>query len=230
MAEIFRINKTKNYTVMSNHHLQDKNLSYKAKGLLSYMLSLPNDWDYSVRGIVASSKEGIKSINSILKELEENNYLIRARKQENNGRFYYEYNIYEVPCTQEGITYIGSTLDGTQINTNVISTNNKDKLDKSFNPIINELVKRGFIDYSDLDLYRYNDLFDELLCEYEYRQVITVISYVIGKWNCNKGVDEDMNKIDNKFSYFKASVINNLVRMNKDIVMSWEDDWDDFKW
>lgn len=54
------------------------------------------------------------------------------------------------------------------------------------------------------------------------------MSYVIGKWNCNKGVDEDMNKIDNKFSYFKTSVINNLVRMNKDIVMSWEDDCDDF--
>ncbi len=80
-----------------------------------------------------------------------------------------------------------------------------------------------------MDLYRYDELFVELLCEYEYKQVITVISYVISKWNCNKGVDEDMNKIDNKFSYFKASVINNLVRMNKDIVMSWEDDCDDFK-
>ena len=50
MAEVFRINKTKNYTVMSNYHLQDKNLSYKAKGLLSCMLSLPDDWNYSVRG------------------------------------------------------------------------------------------------------------------------------------------------------------------------------------
>ena len=101
---------------------------------------------------------------------------------------------------------------------------------KSLNPIINELVKRCFIDYSDLDLYRYDELFDELLCQYEYKQVITVVSYVIGKWNCNKGVDEDMNSISNKFSYFKTSVINNLVRMNKDIVMSWEDDCDDFKW
>lgn len=79
-----------------------------------------------------------------------------------------------------------------------------------------------------MDLFRYDELFNELLCQYEYKQVITVVSYVIGKWNCNKGVDEDMNKIGNKFSYFKASVINNLVRMNKDIVMSWEDDWDDF--
>lgn len=230
MSEVFRINKTKNYTVMSNYHLQDRNLSFKAKGLLSYMLSLPSDWNYSIKGLSCVSMEGVKAIKSILKELEDNSYLVRFRKQGSHGRFYYEYNIYEVPCTQEGITDIGSTLDDTQINTNVISTNNKDKLDKSLNPIINELVKRCFIDYSDLDLYRYDELFDELLCEYEYKQVITVISYVIGKWNCNKGVDEDMNKIDNKFSYFKASVINNLVGMNKDIVMSWEDDCDDFKW
>ena len=66
---VFRINKTKNYTVMSNYHLQDRNLSYKAKGLLSYMLSLPSDWDYSIKGLVALSKENITSIKSGLKEL-----------------------------------------------------------------------------------------------------------------------------------------------------------------
>ena len=51
MSEVFRINKTKNYTVMSNYHLQDRNLSFKAKGLLSYMLSLPSDWNYSIKGL-----------------------------------------------------------------------------------------------------------------------------------------------------------------------------------
>ena len=222
MAEVFRINKTKNYTVMSNYHLQDKNLSYKAKGLLSCMLSLPDDWNYSVRGLTVISKEGIKAINSILKELEENYYLKRIRKQENNGRFYYEYNIYETPYTQKGITDKGATLDGTQINTNIINNNNKDKIDKAFNPITNELIKRNFIEEYDFELYKYDDLFIELLNEYEYKDVIKVCNYIIGKWKDNKGFDEDNNKIDNKFSYFKSAMINNLTILNQEIDFDWE--------
>ena len=222
MAEVFRVNKTKNYTVMSNYHLQDKKLSFKAKGLLSCMLSLPDDWNYSVRGLASISKEGIKAINSILKELEENYYLKRERKQENNGRFYYEYNIYETPYTKKGITDKGSTLDGTQINTNIINNNNKDKIDKAFNPITNELIKRNFIEEYDLELYKYDDLFIELLNEYEYKDVIKVCNYIIGKWKDNKGFDEDNNKIDNKFSYFKSAMINNLIKINQEIVFDWE--------
>lgn len=222
MAEVFRINKTKNYTVMSNYHLQDKNLSFKAKGLLSCMLSLPDDWNYSVRGLASISKEGIKAINSMLKELEENYYLKRERKQENNGRFYYEYNIYETPYTQKGITDKGSTLNGTQINNNIINNNNKDKIDKAFNPITNELIKRNFIEEYDLELYKYDDLFIELLNKYEYKDVIKVCNYIIGKWKDNKGFDEDNNKIDNKFSYFKSAMINNLIKINQEIDFDWE--------
>ena len=222
MAEVFRINKTKNYTVMSNYYLQDKELSFKAKGLLSCMLSLPDDWNYSVRGLASISKEGIKAINSILKELEENYYLKRERKQENNGRFYYEYNIYETPYTKKGITDKGTTLNGTQINTNIINNNNKDKIDKAFNPITNELIKRNFIEEYDLELYKYDDLFIELLNEYEYKDVIKVCNYIIGKWKDNKSFDEDNNKIDNKFSYFKSAMINNLIKINQEIVFDWE--------
>ncbi len=222
MAEVFRINKTKNYTVMSNYHLQDKELSFKAKGLLSCMLSLPDDWNYSVRGLASISKEGIKAINSILKELEENYYLKRERKQENNGRFYYEYNIYETPYTQKGITDKGSTLNGTQINTNIINNNKKDKIDKAFNPITNELIKRNFIEEYDFELYKYDDLFIELLNKYEYKDVIKVCNYIIGKWKDNKGFDEDNNKIDNKFSYFKSAMINNLIKINQEIDFDWE--------
>lgn len=222
MAEVFRINKTKNYTVMSNYHLQDMNLSFKAKGLLSYMLSLPDDWNYSVRGLVAISKEGIKSINSMLKELEENHYLKRERKQKNNGRFYYEYNIYETPYTQKGITDQGITQNSTQINTKIKNNNNKDKIDKTLNPITNELIRRKFINKYDLELYKYDDLFNELLTEYEYKQVIVVTNYVIKKWINNNGFDEEENKIENKFSYFKIAIINNLIKINQDINLDWE--------
>ena len=71
---IIRVEKQKNYTVMSNHHLQDGNLSLKAKGLLSMMLSLPEDWVYSVEGLVSLCKEGRDAVRSALTELEDTGY------------------------------------------------------------------------------------------------------------------------------------------------------------
>ena len=73
---VFKIEKNKNYTVMSNYHLRDKNLSYKANGLLSFMLSLPEDWDYSINGLVSISKEEVKAIRNILQELQRYGYLV----------------------------------------------------------------------------------------------------------------------------------------------------------
>lgn len=67
---VFKIEKSRNYTVKSNYHLRDKNLLYKAKGLLSFMLSLPEDWDYSINGLVSIIKEGVKAIRNILQELQ----------------------------------------------------------------------------------------------------------------------------------------------------------------
>lgn len=66
---VFKVEKRKNYTIMSNHHLQNKNLSLKAKGLLSYMLSLPEDWDYSLAGLEANCKESKTSLRTALNEL-----------------------------------------------------------------------------------------------------------------------------------------------------------------
>ena len=72
---VFKIEKNKDFTVMSNYHLRDRNLSYKAKGLLSFMLSLPEDWDYSLKGLCAISKENKDAIRSTFKELQEYNYI-----------------------------------------------------------------------------------------------------------------------------------------------------------
>lgn len=83
---------------MSNYHLKDTNLSLKAKGLLSMMLSLPDDWNYSTRGLAAICKEGVDSIGSGLKELEEGGYIIRNRIRGSDGRIIdTEYVIYEKP-------------------------------------------------------------------------------------------------------------------------------------
>lgn len=101
---VFKIEKTNNYTVMSNYHLRDKKLSLKAKGLLSFMLSLPDDWDYSLNGLVSVSKESKKAIRSILNELKENGYLVMEQTRGKKGQYKYNYIIYEVP--QESYTNI----------------------------------------------------------------------------------------------------------------------------
>ena len=90
---VIRVNKSKNYTVMSNYHFKDKNMSLKAKGLLSMMLSLPDNWNYSVEGLVAISKESKTVIQSTLKELEDLKYLKRTRVQNSKGQFEYIYDI-----------------------------------------------------------------------------------------------------------------------------------------
>ena len=77
---VFKIEKNKDYTIMSNYHLRDKNLSYKAKGLLSFMLSLPEDWDYSMKGLCTISKENKDAIRSTLKELQEYHYLAMKKR------------------------------------------------------------------------------------------------------------------------------------------------------
>ncbi len=95
---VFRIEKTRDYTVMSNYHLRDKSLSLKAKGLLSLMLSLPEDWDYTMKGLARICKDGIDSISGGIRELEAHGYLVRARVRNENGQLgSIEYTILEQP-------------------------------------------------------------------------------------------------------------------------------------
>ena len=99
---IFRVNKNKDYTVISNYHLKDKRLSLKAKGLLSLMFSLPDDWDYSINGLVALSKDGKDSVMNTLTEIEKAGYLTRTRAVDSKGRFAgYDYNIFEKPDAEK---------------------------------------------------------------------------------------------------------------------------------
>ena len=99
---VFRVEKTKDFTVMSNHHLRNGKLSLKAKGLLSLMLSLPEDWDYTTKGLACICKDGVDSIGSALKELEQHGYLTRRRIRFENGRLGdIEYMIHEKPVSGE---------------------------------------------------------------------------------------------------------------------------------
>ena len=97
---VFRINKTRDYTVMSNHHLRNTALSLKAKGLLSLMLSLPDNWDYTTKGLASICKDGIDSICSAVKELEQHGYIVRERVRNDKGQLTtIEYTILEQPET-----------------------------------------------------------------------------------------------------------------------------------
>ena len=95
---VFRVERTRDYTVMGNHHLKDSNLSLKAKGLLSMMLSLPDEWNYTTRGLAAICKEGVDAIGKTLKELELAGYIIRRQLRGKDGRISdTEYTIFEKP-------------------------------------------------------------------------------------------------------------------------------------
>ena len=98
MIAVFRIEKTRDYTVMSNHHLRNVGLSLKSKGPLSMMLSLPEDWNYTTKSLAKICKEGTDSIGSALKELERAGYIVRNRLRDSKGKIVdVEYVIYETP-------------------------------------------------------------------------------------------------------------------------------------
>lgn len=230
---VFKIEKQKNYTVMSNYHLQDRNLSYKAKGLLSFMLSLPEDWDYSMKGLVAVSKENIKAIRTILNELKEHGYLEIVQTRGEKGYYKYEYVIREIPIevekqkdnpgTQKGDTVKGDTEKDTQINTK--KQNTKEQIVKrvkenlpfvdldELNPLTLYLIEENYIDEYDTDIYNYDNLFEELLNEYSYQQVTMMTHYIVPRIISRKFIDEDGRPVENKYGFFKGAIDNCIERL-----------------
>lgn len=103
---VVRVNHNTNYTVMSNHHLRNMNLSLKAIGLLSKILSLPPDWDYTIEGLTAICKDGVSAVKSALKELKDEGYLVVTKMMPDktkSGRIEYVYDIYEQPYKKQDI-------------------------------------------------------------------------------------------------------------------------------
>ena len=99
---VFRVERNTGYTVMSNHHLRNKELSLKAKGLLSQMLSLPEDWDYTLSGLAVINRESKDAIRSAVNELEKSGYIKRRQTTDAGGKFSAnEYVIHERPVTEE---------------------------------------------------------------------------------------------------------------------------------
>ena len=141
---VFRVEKNKGYTVMSNHHLRNKELSLKAKGLLSQMLSLPEDWDYTLAGLSLINREKIDAIREAVRELENAGYIQRSRERDEKGCLRgTTYVIYEQPPKLDLPTLENPTLDNptlekptlekptlenpTQLNTKRSKTNSESK-------------------------------------------------------------------------------------------------------
>lgn len=150
---VFRVEKNSNYTVISNYHLRDKNLSLRTIGLLSLILSLPDSWDYSQAGLAAICKDGEDSIRSGLKELEKYGYLERERERDENGRMRgVVYRVYEVPKNKRSeikTTYV----EKSDRNNNVVKPSFNKKQSKQKHPI-QETPKRAnpILDKPMLDL------------------------------------------------------------------------------
>lgn len=228
---VFKIEKNKNYTIMSNYHLRDRNLTYKAKGLLSFMLSLPEDWDYSLNGLVAVSKESKDGIRSILKELQEHHYLEIKKVRGNKGYFEYNYLIYEIPhfINKENVKNNPDTenpyldVPDMEMPTQINTKKEIDKDDKSIssffvpeehNILTLELIDRGYIDEEDTQIFYYDKLFEDLLYDgNEYKSLIQIIHYIIPRVIRNNFKDEDGNIIKNKYGYFKNSIESNIRKL-----------------
>ena len=169
---VIRVNNTKGFTVMSNYHFQDKEISLKAKGLLGLMLSLPSNWDYSVNGLVAIVKENKAAVQTALKELEEHKYLKRTRVQDETGRFDYIYDIYEKPydklpcaenqCTDIQCTEVQCTENQPQINTNKQNTNKQSTKELNTNEYKEKNIKKESVNSVIAEYTENKDLQDAL--------------------------------------------------------------------
>ena len=204
---VIRVNKTADYTVMSNTHFKEKEMSLKAKGLLSLMLSLPDDWDYSIMGLVQLSKDGKDSVMNTLAELEELGYLVRTQTTDERGRFAgYDYDIYEnpqtekppseKPCTEKPNTEKPPQLNTNKSNTKESNTKEKRKKESSYDKILSCVA---------------NDDLRELYLEYiKMRKMIKApmtdraLTMLINKVN-----ELEPNSLDNQKKLLEIAIMNN---------------------
>ena len=176
----FTIRKLDGYTIMPNKPLRDKSLSYGARGLLGFMLTLPEDWDYSFNGLVKVSKEGKAAVRTLINELKEAKYIKISQFRNEKGYYQYNYEVYEIPYDMFVKTANNPTPDfqttdernsdnQQQINTKRINTNQQiDKIDKNdktkHKALINELVRLDYIKEDDeqIKLTLHNSIFAEV--------------------------------------------------------------------
>lgn len=210
---VIRVNKTTDYTVMSNTHLKEKGMSLKAKGLLSLMLSLPDSWDYSIVGLCAICKENETAIKSTLSELKLFGYLVITKKKPNetaSGRYEYEYNIYENPQVYQAVEKQGIEKQGIEnlpienqaqlntniLNNNILNTKEKRKKESSYDEILSSIEDDGL-----RDLY-----FEYIKMRKMIKAPMTdrALTMLIKKVN-----ELEPNNVENKKKLLEVAIMNN---------------------
>ena len=213
---IFRVEKNKNYTVMSNYHLKDKNLSLKSKGLLSVILSLPDEWNYTTRGLASICKEGVDCISASLRELETVGYLERNQLRDERGRITdTEYIIYEFPqdnpteapdtnkpytpspCTEnpymdepltENTAQYNTNIQNTKkVNTHVLNNHLSIPRERQNQSLSNSIDRIDEIDsYNNYREIIYENIDYEILCERHDRKTLDEIVETMLDYICGK--------------------------------------------
>lgn len=180
---VYRVRKTRDFTTMSNHHLKNRKLSLKAKGMLSQILSFPDNWEFSLKGLAALSLDSIDSTRAAILELEKAGYVTRQRIRNSNGQLGgSEYTIYELPCLPD---VNDPTLDEpilenpiqakptvglpAQENPTQLNTNQKSRTQESKTLMINNLSinhSEAYASFSDgMDAMETRNTYRELICE-----------------------------------------------------------------
>lgn len=217
---VIRTEKNRNFTTMSNYHLRDKRLSLKTKGLMSVILSLPDDWNYSVRGLAVFLDIGESAVKSSLAELEACGYLTRNRLRKDDGTFGdIEYTIEEKPAVDNPVVDNPVVDNPRQLNTNIQNTKEQNTENKNIKPIEKKklygeyknvrLTDSQYIDLQEdfpLDYDDWIDKLDNYLEEHPRKHYANHLQ-TIRKWASKAGVARasvQKKKIENDYSEAEA--------------------------
>lgn len=249
---IMRKQKVNRYTTIDNYLIDDKRLDPEGKGYLIYMLRKPDNWKFNYKSIQNDLNVGERNVRTNINKLKDLKYLKIDKIKNEKGLYEYIYTIYEIPFDIDlkngfypDVRYEGVDSEYLQTDTDIINTNiNKDKEDKPlkeytssfFNPsehnrLTLELIDIGYVDKEDLQLYQYDDFFEELLKDNSYRELIRVFNYVTSKVIERDFIDEEGYGIKNKFGYLKSSMISNINRFkNMPDELYSDDDIENYNW
>ena len=206
---------------------------------------MPDNWDYSLAGLCSISKESRDGIRSILKELQEYHYVEIEKVRGDKGYFEYNYLIYEIPHfinleKEDNPDTENPYLDNpnvetpTQINTNEqIDKDDKTKISSFFiseehNILTLELIYKGYINENDSQIFYYDNLFNQLLEDNSYKDLIQIIHYIVPRVIKRNFLDEDGKIIENKFGYFKNAINSNINKLNNEVENLWEEEANNF--
>jgi hypothetical protein len=231
---IFRVVKDKNYTVINNSYLKDKNLSLRTIGLFTIVLSLSDNYKISMDSLLKLTKENYRSVKLSLKELKANGYVVINKLRKDDGTFCFEYIFFEnntinplykkcmVVNELQSIVNTNKKIESTTVTSppvinymdNINTKDNKINIDKQkLNSLTINLINSNFITLNDINLIKYDKFLKDLVDNHEFINVITAVNYSITKIMHKNYLDENDNPINNLYTYFIISVMNNLSRI-----------------